>query len=246
MNRSLQYGEGLFETIRWRGENRKLKLHYRRLSDSADFLNIPCPRYEDFISYIKTAVGGDNNKYVKFCLLSEGEDYFAGKPGGYRIDVMVRELPVPPERVSLCISDYRRHSLNPLFRHKSTNYLFNILVKREAVSRGFFDCIVLNEKGNLTECSSSNLLIVKGSRLITPNRGEGLLWGTTLEAICQSLGVEEKEIKPEELFGCDGLFILNSLMGAVPVERIEDRALPVDVELGKLLNSKIEEFEIGL
>jgi 4-amino-4-deoxychorismate lyase len=246
MNRTLYYGEGLFETIRWRGENRKLKLHYSRLSSSAEALGIPCPSYEDFVSEIKTAVGGSMNKNIKFCLFSEGEDYFGGSPSAYRTQVLVRELPQAPRSVRLCISKYRRHSANPVYRHKSMNYMFNILVKREACQRGFFDGVILNERDNITECSSSNIVILKKGKLLTPHREEGLLRGTTLELLSREIELEEVPIGLGELFEAEAIFILNSLMGAVPVVKLENRSLSLSTEILRKLNSKIEEYEVGL
>jgi len=119
MNRTLFFGEGLFETIKWQGENRKLKLHYERLKSSADFFSIPYPSYNEFLEIIKTAVSGGLNLYVKFCLFSKGSDYYADTPDSYEMKVVVKNLPSVPERVKLTVSSYRRHSENPIFRHKT-------------------------------------------------------------------------------------------------------------------------------
>lgn len=243
MNRTLYYGEGVFESIRWRGENRKLKLHYERLRSSAEFFGIPCPSYKDFVFEITTAVGGEINKYVKYCLFSEGDDYFAGDSRSYKSKVVVKELPTPPKEVNLCLSPYRRHSLNPLCKHKSMNYLFNVLVKREVRSRGFFDGVVLNERDEVTECSSSNLLLLKAGRLITPSRESGLLWGTTLEVLSREIEISEGRVSLEGLMNADSVFILNSLMGIVPVSSFEDRSFEPNRGLVRELNSVLEEYE---
>ncbi|RLJ70972.1 4-amino-4-deoxychorismate lyase [Hydrogenivirga caldilitoris] len=241
MNRTLYFGEGLFETIKWFGENEKLKLHYERLKTSADFLGLPCPSYEEFLAYIKTVVGEDSGLYVKFLLLSKGSSYYVDKPESYEVRVLVREPSPPPKSVELALSSFRRHSQNPVFRHKTTSYLFNVLVRREAKEKGAFDCIVLNEREELTECSASNLILLKGKRFYTPDRESGLLWGTTLEyLIRKGVDIREKSLKVKELSEADSVFITNSLMGVVPVRKFLEREFTVNESLCKELNSLLE------
>jgi 4-amino-4-deoxychorismate lyase len=242
MNRTLLFGEGLFETIRWRGETEKVRLHYLRLKSSAEFFSIPYPDYEDFLKSIKTAVGGGSDLYVKYVLMSRGEDVFFGKAQDYEEKVIVKELPTLPRRVSLGISSLKRHSSNPLFRHKVTSFLFNVLVKREALSRGFFDCISLNENEYLTECSSSNLILLKNDVFKTPARESGLLWGTTLEFLRRrGVSIKEEFISLKELERADSVFICNSLIGIVPVVAVENRKLSVDEEALDYLRDKLSE-----
>lgn len=233
MNRSLHFGEGLFETILWKENNPKIPLHYKRLSGSARFLSIPCPDYETFLAQITAAVGGggcDEKKYVKYLLYSEGGKGFWQRAEGFRWEVIVRELPSRPSRVSLCISPYGRHSADPVARHKTISYLFNVIVRREACERGFDDGIVLNERGEVCEVSSANVIIVKGSRLLTPSRDCGLLYGTTLEYLSSRIEVVEERLTAEDLFSADGVFVINSIMGAVRVESIEGKRIKVDTD----------------
>lgn len=240
MNRTLYFGEGLFETIRWKGVNRKLKLHYERLRGSAEFFGIPCPTFEEFIREISQKAKGEC--YVKFCLFSKGGNYYADRSEGYEIKVIVRELPEPPSEVKLTLSPFQRHSSNPLWRHKTMNYLFNVLVKREAKEKGFFDAVILNERDEITECSASNLLLLKGEKLYTPSSESGLLWGTTLEVISREIGVKEERLKLRDLEEANGVFITNSLMGAVPVVEVEGSRKEIDREVFREMNDAINSY----
>ncbi|HID66371.1 MAG TPA: aminodeoxychorismate lyase [Aquificaceae bacterium] len=238
MARALYYGEGLFETIKWLGENLKLTKHCQRLKQSAEFFGYPYPSYEEFLNKIVEATGNNKNLYVKFLLLYSGSDYYGDFPNSYKIDVIVKPLPKIPKSVKLCISDMRRHSKNPIFYHKTTNYLFNVLVKRKAKKRGFFDGIVLNEKDLITETSSANILIYKGRKFITPARESGLLWGTTIDIILEDLNVSEERINCNLLYSADYVFILNSIVEVVPVKEIEGKNYRVD----SLLLAEIKEL----
>ncbi len=228
MNRTLYFGEGLFETIRWRGETPKVRLHYERLKNSAIELGLKYPSYEEFLDYIRTASGGDRDVYVKLCLLSKGSDYFGDEPEDYEVRVVVKALPPVPKEVRLTLSSYRRHSKNPTFRHKTTNFLFNVLVKREARREGFFDAVVLNERGELTECSSSNLILLKGGKLLTPRRESGLLRGTTLEILSREFDIREEKLGLRDLEEARAVFITNSIVGVLPV--VEVKGLKKEVE----------------
>lgn len=229
-NRTLLFGEGLFETIRWRPKEEKLRLHYERLSSSADYFGIPCPSYEEFKEALERATSGCDGLYVKYLLVSRGANALTDRPEGYRSLIIKKTLGQQPERVRLTFSSFRRHSSDPVCRHKTTSYLFNLTVKKEAKVKGFHDGIVLNEKEELCETSTANLLLLKGSRLYTPARECGLLWGTTLELLSRSMDIREERIKLEDLYKYDSLFVLNSLVLCCGVEGVEDKSIPVDEE----------------
>ena len=239
--RTLLYGEGIFETILWRGKTKKLYRHYERLKSSAKFFQIPCPDFDNFCKFIEEKTNNRKNLYVKFCLFSKGESLFYAIPDASEVLIIVKECNPVRRLQRLCISSIKRHSSNPVIYHKTMNYLPNILIKRQAISKGFDDAIILNEKDEITECSSSNILIVKGDSLQTPAKECGLLSGTTLQILLEKAGVKEERIKTEDLYKASAVFILNSLTGALSVFQVMDKKYPVDNEIFKYLNSFIDE-----
>ncbi|SHK44852.1 aminotransferase class IV [Thermocrinis minervae] len=222
MNRTLQYGEGLFETIKFLGPNKRLKRHYQRLRSSAEFLGMPYPSYEEFLQHIVEHTHGKTNVYVKYVLLSEGPDNFWERPVAYRNMLLVKDLPRKPKEVNLCVYPYRRHSQDPVCKHKTTSYLFNILAKRYALERGYYDSIILNEKDEVCECSSSNLILLKGDTLYTPSTHCGLLEGTTLKLLKEKLPIKEERIKVKDLEKYCAVFVVNALVDSLHVLNIEN------------------------
>jgi 4-amino-4-deoxychorismate lyase len=224
-NRTLLYGEGLFETILWNGRTPKLRRHYERLRSSASFFRIPCPDYDEFLGIIEARVGGRKGIYLKFCLLSHGDGTFYSLPSAYRTLIVTKRLPAVWDDLTLMVSPLRRHSQDPLCSHKTMNYTFNILVKREALAQGHGDAIILNERKEVTECSSANLLLLKGTALITPAGECGLLKGTTLQVLMDHVPVREDRLTLRDIMRADALFVTNSIAGVLPVRKVLDRTL---------------------
>lgn len=239
--RALLFGEGLFETILWRGKTSKLLRHYQRLKNSADFFQIPCPDYETFCQEIEKNTKNEKNLYVKFCLLSKGESLYYSYPQESEILVIVKDFVPDTNPKKLCLSNIRRHSKNHIIYHKTMNYLPNILAKREALSRGFDDAVMLNERDEITECSASNILILRGGRLLTPARECGLLMGTTMQILIEKMNVKEERLNVNDLYDASSVFITNSLIGALPVVQFENKTYSLTPELTNSINSIIEE-----
>jgi len=69
---------------------RKLRRHYERLKNSADFFSIESPSWEEFVEEIKRRVGEEKDIYVKVCLFALGEDPFYKEPSSYMMSIVKR------------------------------------------------------------------------------------------------------------------------------------------------------------
>jgi branched-chain amino acid aminotransferase len=113
---------------------------------------------------------------------------------------------------------------------KTCNLLNNVLAFREAKEQNAFEGILCNIAGFVTEATASNIFSVKDGTLITPPPNAGLLQGVTrwltLELAKKvSIPVQEKNITPEELLGCDECFITSTTKGILPVNQISETSL---------------------
>lgn len=127
--------------------------------------------------------------------------------------------------LALRLSTFTRSSQSIAGRHKTTNYLENLLQLKEAQSRGYDECVFLNERECLTECCTANLFFAKDGRLKTPSLDCGLLDGVVRRELIRiaeekALLVEEGRFRVEELEDADEVFITNSLRGVCSVNRI--------------------------
>jgi len=113
---------------------------------------------------------------------------------------------------------------------KASNYLANLLAVYEAKQKGAQEALVLGRGGQILEGASSNLFIVKGGRVRTPEPQPGILVGITRStvlqaAVAQGVAVEEGEILPEDLFNADEAFITSSIREVMPVVRADGHTI---------------------
>ena len=141
------------------------------------------------------------------------------------IVITKRDIPYTKEDfnkgMNLTLSSVIRNSTSRLTSIKSTCYIENILEKQKAKSEGFDDALFINEKGYLAETSCSNIFIVKNNRILTPKSDNGLLRGIIREWIMKNFVVEECNLTYYDLKDAEEVFITNSLMGVMKVNKID-------------------------
>jgi branched-subunit amino acid aminotransferase/4-amino-4-deoxychorismate lyase len=241
------YGEGLFETFRWKS---KLPVcyetHIDRMREGSRILGIPFPNEETIMDGLDKALSdaGFSDAYVKIALLSRGSSVFYNRPAASSLLVVVRKYEPRKESIDVKVSSYRRNSNSLILRIKSLNYLENILAKREALSSGYDEAIFLNERNELAEGTVSNIFFIKGTTLYTPSVECGLLAGIIRGAIFQivnefGLDLREGRYGLEELKDNDGVFLTNSLIGAIAVSSIDGNGCPRDCEVFYSLKARL-------
>jgi branched-chain amino acid aminotransferase len=119
-------------------------------------------------------------------------------------------------------------SVSPLI--KSNNLLNNALAMQEAFRRGGFEGIMRNYKGELAECTQSNLFIVKNGAALTPPIDAGLLAGITRAFLFEvgaeiDVPVREAVLRDADLFGADECFLTSTTRELVPIVKVDDRVI---------------------
>lgn len=235
------YGDGVYETIRSYGKQIFMRDHHlSRLQRSADAigLTIPIPLNEWprllHEAMDRNQLGNAHTDAYLRITVSRGAGDIGLDPAlcpTPTVVIMAKPLhPPAPELyqrgVSLVVAQTRRNlpsALSPQI--KATNFLNNILAKREAIAAQVFDALFLNWEGHLTECTVSNLFFATQDRLCTPSVECGLLDGITRAILLQIAGelkipVHEGRFTPEELLHADECFLTNTSMEVMPVVSI--------------------------
>lgn len=228
-NRTLSFGEGLFETFRVY-PGRKICFvdeHLERMATGCRFFDIPFSPQEAkkaLVSSLNT-IPEHKDIRLRLNLITYGTDSVE------KVDFSTEWQPLPDmsgwekEGVKVGIASFRRFSGSPLVRFKTTSYLENITTFRQARSRGFFDAIFANEREEITEGSISNIFFVKEDQLITPPVESGLLPGITRKKIIElshtsGLSVNKTRITLADLDQFESAFVTNSVIEILPVMSI--------------------------
>jgi branched-chain amino acid aminotransferase len=239
------YGEGIYETLRtYNGRPFLFDRHMRRLRNSAAMLALPVPmsdagiaaRFRDTIDQAR--LEPDQEAYIRLLITRGIGDLTYDPAATPRPSVVVIVKPhedLPADVLKRGVSAVlvpivRNHpdSVSPLI--KSNNLLNSALAMQEAVRRGAFEGIMRNYRGELAECSTSNIFIVKNGIAATPPLETGLLPGIIREFLFEvgrDVGIEVREqvLRDDDLFGADEAFLTSTTREVVPIVRVDDRAI---------------------
>ena len=239
------YGEGVYETLRtYNGQSFLFERHMQRLRKSAGMIELTIPltdreidaRFKDTIR----AAGLDDGReaYIRILVtrgIGELTYDLAACPEP-SIVVIVKPNVDPPREafehgVTVSLVDVVRNhpgSVNPLI--KSNNLLNNALAMQQAIRKGGYEGVMRNYKGELVECTQSNLFLVKNGVALTPPVDAGLLPGITRAFVFEvgaeaGIPVREAVLRDADLFGADEAFLTGTTREVMPVVRVDERVI---------------------
>lgn len=236
------YGDGVYETLRSYGARIFMRdQHLARLRRSAEAigLTIPVPdaQWPELLheAMRRNGVGNDQVDAYLRITISRGEGEIGLDPAlcpRPTVVILTKALHQSPSNlyrdgVSLTVAQTRRNLPAALSPHiKSTNFLNNILAKRESIAAGTFDSLFLNWKEELTECTISNLFFVSNGTVHTPALDCGILDGITRAIVMtlaeeEGLPMKEGHYHLEDLRQAHECFLTNTSMEVMPVSRVD-------------------------
>jgi branched-chain amino acid aminotransferase len=260
------YGEGVYETLRtYNGQPFLFERHMRRLRKSAGMLALAVPmtdtemdaRFRETMRAAGLGDAPDREAYIRI-LLTRGIGELTYDPAATptpSVVVIVKPNVHPPRevfergvKVSL-VGVIRNHpgTVNPLI--KSNSLLNNALAMQEALRDGAFEGVMRNYKGELAECTQSNLFIVKDGAALTPPLDAGLLPGITREFLFEigataGIPVREAVLKDADLLGADEAFLTSTTREVVPIVRVGDRTIGKGAP-GPITRALLEAYRLG-
>lgn len=241
------YGEGVYETLRTFGGRPFLfDRHMQRLRNSAGMLMLPVPltdadmaaRCLETMTAAHLGDGTDSEAYIRI-LLTRGVGELSYDPKGCpapSVVIIVKPQVDPPasvyeQGVKIALVDIVRNhpgSVNPLI--KSNNLLNNALAMQEAFRRGAYEGVMRNYRGELAECTQSNLFVVRQGVALTPPIDAGLLPGITRAFLFEvgeeaKIPVREAVLHDADMLGADEVFFTSTTRGVVPATAVDDHVI---------------------
>ncbi|MGP8243576.1 MAG: aminotransferase class IV [Bryobacteraceae bacterium] len=128
--------------------------------------------------------------------------------------------------VRLAYQAEARHAACNFAGTKILSWAMNLTWLETAQRRGFDEVILLNERGEVAECTSANIFAAVGDMVFTPPLSSGCLPGITREVLLNEIqvpGVEivEKTLRPADLEAADEVFITSTTRDLLAVAEIE-------------------------
>lgn len=254
----LLYGDGVFEGIRvYNGRVFKGPEHMCRLYESARALYLDIGvAPEQLLEQVLAVVAADamTNGYVRL-VVTRGEGALGIDPATCKkatIIIIADTIQLYPQEnyikgIALITSSYRRIPAECFdVRIKSLNYLNNILAKLEARRAGCLECVMLNSRGHVVECTGDNIFVVKRGALYTPPSHEGALEGITRAVVMEigmrsGLQVGEKVLTRFDLYNADECFLTGTAAEIIPVTSIDGNVISGGSP-GVLTKQMLQEF----
>jgi branched-chain amino acid aminotransferase len=134
--------------------------------------------------------------------------------------------------VKLSYMPNARYGASPFSGLKTTSWAQNLVWYEEAHERGFDENILLNEHGEVSECTSANIFIITGEQVWTPPLdSSGCLPGVTRAILLEEiqvagLTIAERRLTPQDLELSEQVFITSSTRDLLPVMEIDSQPLP--------------------
>lgn len=238
----LLYGDGVFEGIRlYDGCVFKLDEHLERLEHSAKaiLLNLPLSREELSEAVCETCRRNElRNGYVRL-VVTRGPGHLGLTPDGCgppNIIIIADEIQLYPEEfyenglkiISVPTRRINASALPPAV--KSLNYLNNILAKIEAKRVGFQEALMLNDKGEVAECTGDNVFILSKGVLFTPPLDAGSLRGITRATVLDladelEVPYREQALTRYDLWTADECFLTGTAAEVIPCVEVDHRPI---------------------
>ena len=233
------YGDGVFEGIRIYGAKIfQCQAHVDRLYGSAKAIRLAIPYTKQEIvdaMYATLRANGLTDGYIRL-VVTRGAGTLGISPFKCpepTVYVIADQIALYPEEMyengmAVIIAKTIRTSvrmLNPGV--KTLNYLNNIMAKIEAVDAGVAEAIMLNDQGNVAECTGDNLFIVEGGQVVTSPLSAGILPGITRGVVLRLAGAAgvpaaEEDISAERLLAADECFLTGTAAEVISVTKIDE------------------------
>lgn len=237
LDHSVTVGDGVFETAKIAaGQPFALTRHHRRLERSAAGLGLPPLDLALVDKGVAAVLDGPS---IDFGRLRYSVTGGIGPLGSDRDDasltyiVLAAPQPRPPVSGKLTVVPWTRNERSAVVGLKTTSYAENVVALARAKAEGAVEAVFGNTRGELCECTGSNVFVVVDGVVLTPPAESGLLLGITRELTIEwgraaGFEVREETLPLEVLQSADEVFITSSTKDVLPIHAVDTRTLPAD------------------
>jgi branched-chain amino acid aminotransferase len=250
-------GWGLFTTIRVvEGIPFAFERHWHRLERDAARTHCPFPFEPETVRAQLGEVLRANHVQqgcARIYVIYNQVGFWRSDEDFPRVDLILYSagLPAYKEPARLGLREHGRYAGSPLAGVKVTSWLTNVWNLNEAQETGLDEVVLLNERGEVAECTAANIFCVRAGRVMTPPLSAGCLEGVTRGVLLEigaaaGASLEERTLLPEDLFGAEEVFISSTNRNLLAVGEIDGRKIqapgPVTKKLEKAFDRYVGEY----
>jgi branched-chain amino acid aminotransferase len=225
-------GWGVFSTLRVaEGVLFAFERHWARIQRDAALLHVPLLEGPEVLRARLLELVEANQAYdstLRVAIVRNGGGMWAGPSTGRASDLIALTADTKDwgNGVKLGVQPEARHAACEFAGTKILSWAMNLTWLENAQQRGFDEVVLLNERGEVSECTSANIFIANGSQVWTPPLNSGCLPGITRELLLDEIRVPgiqvaEKPLLPADLHAADEVFITSTTRDLLPVLEIE-------------------------
>jgi 4-amino-4-deoxychorismate lyase len=239
LDRGLQYGDGLFETILLRdGKPRFVEQHFARLRLGCERLRIGFAAWSELAQELAAAASLAPRVAIAKIVVTRGDARARGYgPTGEEharrtVSLWSTTLPTVESQesgVRVRIGLLRWGENPALAGLKHLNRLESVLARAEWQASEIFESLHLSASGSVTCGTMTNVFGWQGDRLITPDVNRCGVAGVMRSVVLRECGklnlrADTATLSIEDLLRMDGLFLTNARIGILPINSVIDLA----------------------
>ena len=225
-------GYGVFDFLRtYHGKPFHLMDHIQRFFFSAQQIGMTLPLGSEEIAEIvvETLERNRAGEYaIRLLATGGGSDNNFMPAGESGLAIIVEPLAEPAEApyqqgVKIITTDLKREFPTV----KSTNYIGAIMAMRRATAEGAIEALYVDEAGQLSECTRSNIFFVMGETIVTADTNllEGITRKVLLKLLPERHRLEVRPISLDEALDADEAFLTSSTKEVLPVVTIDTHTI---------------------
>jgi branched-chain amino acid aminotransferase len=229
-------GWGVFSTIRvYDGVMFAWERHFARMQRDAELLRVPFPSTPERLKAGLTRLLDANhaaNSTLRVVVVRNRGGMWEGPATSREFDVIAFTADVNQwsKGVRLGVVPQARHAANEFAGVKYLSWSQNLTWYERAHEQGLDEVVLLNERGEVSECTSANIFVVDGNRVWTPPLASGCLPGVTRALLLEEirvpgLEIAEKTMVPADLEAAKEVFVTSTTRELKPVISIEGLAI---------------------
>lgn len=246
-------GWGVFSTVRVAsGVLFAWERHWARMKHDAELLHVPFPENSEEIRRLLLQLVEANkapDATLRVVVVRNVKGMWEG-PGNSRpfdLIALTADLKAWGEAATLAVVPQARHAAQMFAGVKSLSWSMNLCWVESAQARGFDEALLLDEKGNVSECTSANIFVAQGDRVATPPLGSGCLPGVTRDVLLKDIhvpgvSIEERELRLSDLEAADEVFITSTTRNLLPVSAVEGLRLRSGGPICGMLGQAFEDY----